>query len=74
VTVLINEVADGGWGVAGHGYTLSEIPELVQKGARTDPDVPQKQRGSRIAAAPTRCRRRSSSRCASLSNGDLCFD
>ncbi|TAI61643.1 4-oxalocrotonate tautomerase family protein, partial [Bradyrhizobium sp. Leo170] len=27
VTVLINEVADGGWGVAGHGYTLSEIPE-----------------------------------------------
>jgi 4-oxalocrotonate tautomerase len=40
VTVLINEVADGGWGVAGHGYTLSEIPELVQRGARTDPDTP----------------------------------
>jgi 4-oxalocrotonate tautomerase len=25
VTVLINEVADGGWGVAGHGYVLSEF-------------------------------------------------
>jgi 4-oxalocrotonate tautomerase len=40
VTVLFNEVPDGGWGVAGHGYTRSEIPELIQKGARTDPDVP----------------------------------
>jgi len=40
VTVLINEIADGGWGVAGHGYTLSEFPELVVKGARKDPEVP----------------------------------
>ncbi len=40
VTVLINEVSDGGWGVAGHGYTLEEFPELVTKGARNDPDVP----------------------------------
>jgi 4-oxalocrotonate tautomerase len=40
VTVLINEVPEGGWGVAGHGYVRSEIPELLQKGARTDPDVP----------------------------------
>jgi 4-oxalocrotonate tautomerase len=29
VTVLINEVADGGWGVAGHGYVLKEFPQLV---------------------------------------------
>lgn len=40
VTVLITEVADGGWGVAGHGYTLQEFPELITKGARTNPDVP----------------------------------
>jgi 4-oxalocrotonate tautomerase len=40
VTVLINEVPDGGWGVAGHGYVRSEFPELITKGARTDPDVP----------------------------------
>jgi 4-oxalocrotonate tautomerase len=40
VTVLINELPDGGWGVAGHGYIRAEIPELIQKGARTDPDVP----------------------------------
>jgi 4-oxalocrotonate tautomerase len=26
VTVLINEVPDGGWGVAGHGYLRSELP------------------------------------------------
>ena len=29
VTVLINEVADGGWGVAGHGYELNELPQLI---------------------------------------------
>ncbi len=29
VTVLINEVPDGGWGVGGHGYTLQEFPTLV---------------------------------------------
>ena len=29
VTVLINEVPDGGWGVAGHGYVRSEFPALV---------------------------------------------
>lgn len=40
VTVLITEVADGGWGVAGHGYVKQEFPELILKGARTDPDVP----------------------------------
>jgi 4-oxalocrotonate tautomerase len=40
VTVLITEVADGGWGVAGHGYVKQEFPELITKGARTDPDVP----------------------------------
>jgi 4-oxalocrotonate tautomerase family enzyme len=40
VTLLINEVPDGGWRVAGHGYAFSEIPELIQKGARTDPDAP----------------------------------
>ena len=40
VTVLITEVADGGWGVAGHGYLKQEFPELIVKGARTDPDVP----------------------------------
>ena len=40
VTVLINEVADGGWGVAGHGYVKQEFPELIVKGARKDPDVP----------------------------------
>lgn len=40
VTVLINEVPDGGWGVAGHGYVRSEFPELITKGPRTDPDVP----------------------------------
>lgn len=40
VTVLINEVADGGWGVAGHGYELKEFPELITKGARKDPDTP----------------------------------
>jgi|HubBroStandDraft_1064217.scaffolds.fasta_scaffold2594242_1 4-oxalocrotonate tautomerase len=39
VTVLINEVADGGWGVGGHGYALAEFPELITKGARADPDV-----------------------------------
>ena len=40
VIVLITEVPDGGWGVAGHGYVLQEFPELITKGARTDPDVP----------------------------------
>ena len=30
VTVLINEVPDGGWGVAGHGYTRSEILASIQ--------------------------------------------
>jgi phenylpyruvate tautomerase PptA (4-oxalocrotonate tautomerase family) len=40
VTVLITEVADGGWAVAGHGYVKQEFPELILKGARTDPDVP----------------------------------
>lgn len=40
VTVLITEVADGGWGVAGHGYVKQEFPELIVKGARTDPDTP----------------------------------
>jgi 4-oxalocrotonate tautomerase len=40
VTVLITEVADGGWGVAGHGYVKQEFPELIVKGARSDPDVP----------------------------------
>ena len=40
VTVLITEVPDGGWGVAGHGYVLQEFPELITKGARTDPEVP----------------------------------
>jgi len=40
VTVLITEVADGGWGVAGHGYVKQEFPELITKGARTDPDTP----------------------------------
>ena len=29
VTVLINEVADAGWGVAGHGYELKEFPQLI---------------------------------------------
>lgn len=29
VTVLINEVPEGGWGVAGHGYVRSEFPELI---------------------------------------------
>lgn len=42
VTVLVNEVAEGGWGVAGHGYVRDEFPELVTKGARIDPDVPRK--------------------------------
>jgi 4-oxalocrotonate tautomerase family enzyme len=40
VTVLITEVADGGWGVAGHGYAKEEFPELITKGARTDPEAP----------------------------------
>ena len=40
VTVLISEVADGGWGVAGHGYTLKEFPELILKGHREEPDTP----------------------------------
>ncbi len=40
VTVLISEVAAGGWGVAGHGYVMEEFPELITKGARIDPDVP----------------------------------
>jgi 4-oxalocrotonate tautomerase len=40
VTVLITEVADGGWGVGGHGYTREAFPELIVKGARTDPDIP----------------------------------
>jgi 4-oxalocrotonate tautomerase len=40
VTGLITEVADGGWGVAGHGYVKQEFPELIVKGARSDPDVP----------------------------------
>ena len=40
VTVLINEVPEGGWGVAGHGYVGAEFPELITKGARVDPDVP----------------------------------
>ena len=30
VTVLVTEVAEGGWGVGGHGYTHSELPGLVQ--------------------------------------------
>jgi 4-oxalocrotonate tautomerase len=38
VTVLINEIADGGWGVAGHGYLRTEFPELLTKGPRIDPD------------------------------------
>ena len=29
VTVLINEVADGGWGVAGHGYELKKFPQFI---------------------------------------------
>jgi len=29
VTVLINEVPDGGWGIGGHGYLRSEFPELI---------------------------------------------
>jgi phenylpyruvate tautomerase PptA (4-oxalocrotonate tautomerase family) len=40
VTVLINEVPDGGWGVAGHGYQLSELPELITKGPRINPGAP----------------------------------
>ena len=40
VTVLIHEVPEGGWGVAGHGYTNAEFPELITKGARLDPEVP----------------------------------
>jgi hypothetical protein len=40
VTVLTIEVADGGWGAAGHGYTRKEFPEPVIKGARSDPDIP----------------------------------
>lgn len=40
VTVLITEVSDGGWGVAGHGYVKQEFPELITKGARADPDTP----------------------------------
>jgi len=34
VTVLINEVPDGGWGIGGHGYQRSEFPELMTKGPR----------------------------------------
>jgi phenylpyruvate tautomerase PptA (4-oxalocrotonate tautomerase family) len=37
LTVLVSETTEGGWGVAGHGYTLQEFPELVTKGARTSP-------------------------------------
>lgn len=29
VTVLINDVPEGGWGVGGFGYTRAEIPSLV---------------------------------------------
>ena len=29
VTVLIIETAEGGWGVAGHGYVLKEFPQLI---------------------------------------------
>lgn len=29
VTVLINEVPEGGWGVGGYGYTLPELPQLI---------------------------------------------
>jgi 4-oxalocrotonate tautomerase family enzyme len=42
ITVLISETSEGGWGVGGHGYKNEEFPELVEKGARTDPDVPRK--------------------------------
>jgi 4-oxalocrotonate tautomerase len=52
VTVLINEVADGGWGVAGHGYSLAEFPELIAKGARVDPDVPRYSPANRSARRP----------------------
>jgi hypothetical protein len=40
VTVLVCEVADGAGGVAGHGYTLQEFPELILHGHRDDPDTP----------------------------------
>ena len=29
ISVLVVGVADGGWGVAGHGYVRSELPELA---------------------------------------------
>ncbi len=29
ITVLVVETAEGGWGVAGHGYVRSEFPALV---------------------------------------------
>jgi 4-oxalocrotonate tautomerase len=32
VTVLINEVPDGGWGIGGHGYLREEFPDLISKG------------------------------------------
>jgi 4-oxalocrotonate tautomerase len=30
MVVLLSEVAEGGWGVGGHGYTKDELPGLVQ--------------------------------------------
>jgi phenylpyruvate tautomerase PptA (4-oxalocrotonate tautomerase family) len=31
VTVLVSEAADGGWGIAGRGYTTDELRQRVAK-------------------------------------------
>lgn len=33
VTVLVSEASEGGWGVAGHGYTRPELRDLVNRTA-----------------------------------------
>jgi phenylpyruvate tautomerase PptA (4-oxalocrotonate tautomerase family) len=37
VTVLVSETADGGWGIAGRGYTTAELGGLVASLAERTP-------------------------------------
>lgn len=37
VTVLVTEASDGGWGIAGRGYTTNEIGSLVRDLGAAEP-------------------------------------
>ncbi len=40
VTVLVSEAAEGGWGIAGRGYTRPELRELVAGSAQAGTPKP----------------------------------